>query len=88
MFLNLADKLSLYAWIRPLPFRGRPIAKNRVGDPAEELRECWKITSNQTKTNVKGDPKDMPGINWKDVRDLLRDELVGEAVGLVPKMCE
>jgi calmodulin len=48
------------------------VAVQLQGDPAEELRECWKITSNQTKTNVKGDPKDMPGINWKDVEGLMK----------------
>ena len=28
------------------------VAQQLQGDPAEELRECWKITSNQTKQTV------------------------------------
>ena len=28
------------------------VAQQLQGDPAEELRECWKITSGQTKTQA------------------------------------
>jgi calmodulin len=48
------------------------VAQQLQGDPAEELRECWKITSNQTKQTVKGEPKEQPGINWKDVEGLMK----------------
>jgi len=49
------------------------VAQQLKGDPYEELKECWKITSGQTKTEIDGvTPKKTPGINWKDVEMLMK----------------
>lgn len=48
------------------------VTQQLQGDPAEELRECWKITSGQTKVTVDGRAKEAQGINWKDVEMLMK----------------